>query len=143
VVLIPILFFAPESPWWLVRQGRTEEAKEVLKRLTSNAHVSFNIEKQVALMVVTTEHERTVNAQTSYLACFRGTDLRRTLVVMGVYCIQVLSGNPLRAYSTYFLTKAGLPSTQAFNMTLISYALALVGGFFTVRLPNNQEDISG
>lgn len=132
MVLIPIIYFAPESPWWLVRQGRMEEAKVVLQQLTSNAHVSFNVDKQVALMVVTTEHERTVNADTSYLACFKGVDLRRTLIVMGVYCIQVLSGNPLRGYSTYFLTKAGLATTQASNMTIISYALALAGGLFTV-----------
>ncbi|KAH6962024.1 general substrate transporter [Ilyonectria sp. MPI-CAGE-AT-0026] len=136
VLLIPLLHFAPESPWWLVRQGRLEDAKAVLTRLTSGGHVGFNIDKQVALMMVTMEHERTINAQTSYLACFRGVDLRRTLIVIGIYCMQTLSGNPLRGYSTYFLQQAGLPTTQAFNMTIVGYSLALAGGFFTwVLLP--------
>ena len=53
---VPILIatlFAPESPWWLVRQGRTEEAKHVMRRLASPAHTSFDAEKVVALMVHT------------------------------------------------------------------------------------------
>lgn len=130
--MLPPLFFAPESPWWLVRQGRLEEAKKMLKRVIPENNHALNLDKQIALMVVTTEHERSVKAQTSYLALFKGTDLRRTLIVIGVYCTQTLSGNPLRGYSTYFLTKAGLPNTQAFNMTIVGYALALAGGIFTV-----------
>lgn len=29
------LWFAPESPWWLVRCGRSVEAKDALRRLAS------------------------------------------------------------------------------------------------------------
>lgn len=36
VPLITILWFAPESPWWLVRRGRPEEARVALQRLSSN-----------------------------------------------------------------------------------------------------------
>ncbi|RFU23741.1 hypothetical protein B7463_g12593, partial [Scytalidium lignicola] len=136
VILIPLLYFAPESPWWLVRRGRIEEAREVVKRLTSSKNIHFDIEKNIALMVVTTEHERTVNAETSYWACFQGTNLRRTIIVIGIYSIQTLNGNPLRGYSTYFLEQAGLATTQAFNMTIVGFAVAIVGGFFSwVLLP--------
>ncbi|KIN03386.1 hypothetical protein OIDMADRAFT_118647 [Oidiodendron maius Zn] len=136
VILIPLLYFAPESPWWLVRRGRLEEAREVVKRLTSSRNINFDVEKNIALMVVTTEYERTVNAETSYRACFQGTNLRRTVIVIGIYCIQTLNGNPLRGYSTYFLEQAGLPTIQAFNMTVAGFAVAIVGGFFSwVLLP--------
>ncbi|KHJ30830.1 putative mrt a raffinose family of oligosaccharides transporter [Erysiphe necator] len=30
------IFFAPESPWWLVRHGRTEDARRALTRLTNS-----------------------------------------------------------------------------------------------------------
>ena len=32
VPLVFAVWFAPESPWWLVRKGRYEEAKAVVKR---------------------------------------------------------------------------------------------------------------
>ncbi|KAF5984319.1 major facilitator superfamily transporter [Fusarium coicis] len=128
LILVPSLYFAPESPWWLVRRGRLEEAKKVLKRLTSAEQGHFDIDKTLSFMVVTTDYERAISAETSYLACFKGTDLKRTLIAIGVYCIQTLSGNPLRSYSTYFMEQAGFPTTQASNMTIVNYSLALVGG---------------
>ncbi|KAH7014420.1 general substrate transporter [Microdochium trichocladiopsis] len=142
-ILIPLLCFAPESPWWLVRKGRLADARGVLERLTTNTSrddasgqsthkaVAFNLDKQVALMLATTEHERAVLAQTSYAACFKGANLRRTLIVIGIYCVQVLSGNNLRSNSTYFLQQAGLPTSMSFNMTIVNNALALTGGLCT------------
>jgi len=128
------VYFAPESPWWLVRQNRPEEAKAVVRRLTSPQNVDFDVDKNVALMVLTTEHEREVNAHTQYSACFRGSDLRRTIIVIGCYCMQVLSGSTLRAYMTYFFQQAGLPTDQSFNMSIVGYALGLIGVIVAVSL---------
>ncbi|KAJ4327737.1 hypothetical protein N0V84_001846 [Fusarium piperis] len=133
-ILIPLLSFAPESPWWLVRQGRLEDAKKMLIRLASQDDARADADKNVALMVVTTEHERQINAGTSYYACFKGVDMKRTLTVIGIYCVQTLSGNPLRGFSSYFMRQAGFPSDQAFNLTIINYALALIGGFVSWAL---------
>jgi SP family general alpha glucoside:H+ symporter-like MFS transporter len=104
----------------------------IVKRLTSPKNVQFDIDKNVALMVVTTEHERALDGRTSYRACFSGVNLTRTLIVIGIYCIQILSGNPLRGSSTYFLEQAGLSTTQSFNMAIVGYAVAIVGSFFSV-----------
>lgn len=130
---MPAIYLAPESPWWLVRRGRLDQARRELQRLTSARNVHFDPEKNISLMLVTTEHERAVDAATSYWACFRGVNARRTVIAIGIYCIQTLSGNPLRAYSTYFLQQAGMPTTQAFNMAIIGYGVAIGGGFFSVR----------
>lgn len=104
----------------------------MLRGLASNSEEGLDVDKSVALMAVTIDYERTVNSQTSYRACFKGIDLRRTLVVIVIYCIQTLSGNSLRSYSTYFMEQAGFPSTEAANLTVINYALALIGGFVAV-----------
>jgi hypothetical protein len=119
---------APESPWWLIRQNRIEDARTSLVRLTSvSRHPDFDIDKTIALMVFTTKRELEINKGISFRACFRGTDLRRTLIVMGVYCMQVFSGAPLRGYATYFFQQAGLPTDQAFNMSIVGYGLGIAG----------------
>jgi len=128
------VFFAPESPWWLVRQNRLEEAKLSLCRLTSGQDAQ-DIDKTVTLMVLTTEHEREAGSSTTFAACFQGTDLRRTIIVMGCYCMQIIAGTTLRAYSTYFFVQAGLSTTQAFNMSIVTYVLSFLGTCVMVCSP--------
>lgn len=131
-ILVAVIL-APESPWWLVRQHRIEEAKASLKRLTSGADANRHLEKAISLMVLTTEHEREMNANTSYAACFRGTDLRRTLLVIFCFCMQIIGGTTLRSYAVYFFEQAGLPTEQAFNMAIVTYVLSFVGTVVAVR----------
>ena len=72
-----IIFFAPESPWFLARKDRLDEAKKMLKRLgTSEEDVNGNL----AMLVHTVKIEHEVTAGSSYRDCFKGVDLRRTEV---------------------------------------------------------------
>jgi SP family general alpha glucoside:H+ symporter-like MFS transporter len=57
VPLFVTLFFCPESPWFLVRAGRLQEAERSLKRLSAKSH-EVDHQKTIALMVHTTELER-------------------------------------------------------------------------------------
>ncbi|KAK7747603.1 hypothetical protein SLS62_009014 [Diatrype stigma] len=55
------IYFAPESPWWLVRKQRLEEAKQSLLRLTSlDRATDFDADETVAMMVHTTALEQKV-----------------------------------------------------------------------------------
>ncbi|OAQ77974.1 MFS transporter, SP family, general alpha glucoside:H+ symporter [Purpureocillium lilacinum] len=96
----------------------------VLRGILNDAQ---DIDKTVTLMVLTTEHEREAGSSTTFAACFQGTDLRRTIIVMGCYCMQIIAGTTLRAYSTYFFVQAGLSTTQAFNMSIVTYVLSFLG----------------
>ena len=84
-------FFAPESPWWLVRKGRIEEARRTLQRLHSNS-TERHIEDALALMIHTNAIEEEINRGTSYLDCFKGTNRRRTEIACGAYVIQITCG---------------------------------------------------
>ncbi|KAF2016809.1 general substrate transporter [Aaosphaeria arxii CBS 175.79] len=126
VLIIGGIYLAPESPWWLVRQGRVEEAEAIVANLTTD-DLDIEVKKIVALMAFTTEHERSVHDGTSYIACFKGANLRRTVIVMGVYIMQVLSGAPLRAWMTYFFLQGGLAADQSFNMTIVVLCLSVAG----------------
>ncbi|CAI7572628.1 unnamed protein product [Penicillium palitans] len=129
---IPLMIgiaFAPESPWWLVRKNRLEKAKAALLRLTSPGRIEFDADQAITLMVVTTNKEREYGTGTRYIDCFRGVDLRRTSIACWCWGIQILSGTSLRIYSTYFYKQAGLPTEQAFTMSIVQYALGIVGVF--------------
>lgn len=69
------IFMAPESPWWLVRKGRVEDAKKSLLRLTSpDREADFDADETIAMIAHTTALEEQMTKGASYLDCFRGTD---------------------------------------------------------------------
>lgn len=132
---IPIAFFlwfAPESPYWYVRHGRIEEAKQSLNRLTNKATMpDFSSDQAVAMMVYTNDLEKAAAEGTSYLDCFKGTDLRRTEIVCFVWAIQTLCGSTFMGSSSYFYQQAGLDVSNAFTMTLAQFCLGGVGTVFS------------
>jgi SP family general alpha glucoside:H+ symporter-like MFS transporter len=126
--LIAIVYFAPESPWWLVRHGRIPEAIRSLERLTSGSHdPNFDPEKTVAMMVHTDTVERQIREGTTYWDLFKGVNLRRTEIACAVWAIQNLCGSTFMGYSTYFYEQAGLATSNAFTMSLVQYALGMIG----------------
>lgn len=130
VPLIIGIYFAPESPWWLVRKGKLDEAKKSLQRLTSPSRDSeFDADETVAMMVHTNALEQKTSKGATYWDCFKGHDLRRTEIVCMVWAIQNLSGNSFSNYSTYFLTQAGLDSTSAYGFALGQYGINMAGVF--------------
>ncbi|USP75370.1 uncharacterized protein yc1106_02644 [Curvularia clavata] len=120
--------FAPESPWWLVRKDRCDEAKKMLMRLTSPEKLpEFNADETIAMMRHTNAMEMAVSEGTSYLDCFKGTDLRRTEIAAMAWFTQAFCGAGLIGYSTYFFQQAGLSDSNAFSMSLGQYAIGGVG----------------
>lgn len=124
LVILPGLWFIPESPWWYVRKNRLDDAEKALRRLVSP---KVNIAASLAFIIETDRLEQELEAGSTYLDCFRRTNLRRTEISIGVYCIQVLSGIYLINYGTVFFEEAGLPTDQAFNMSVGFLAVGFVG----------------
>ncbi|KAI2618291.1 sugar transporter [Hypomontagnella submonticulosa] len=128
--LIIGIYFAPESPWWLVRKGRLEAAKHSLLRLTSlDRETDFDVDETVAMMVHTSALEQKITKGASYLDCFKGVDRRRTEIVCMCWAIQNLSGNSFSNYSTYFLQQAGLSNDTAYAFAMGQYAINCAGVF--------------
>ncbi|KAJ5504434.1 Major facilitator superfamily domain general substrate transporter [Penicillium fimorum] len=120
------VWLAPESPWWLVRKDRREDALKSVRRLT-RADPNFSAEETVSMIVYTNAIEQRTEQNASYLDCFKGTDLRRTEIACCVWAVQSLCGSGLMGYSTVFYQRAGLAESMSFTMSLAQYAIGVVG----------------
>ncbi|KAI4593778.1 hypothetical protein KJ359_009060 [Pestalotiopsis sp. 9143b] len=124
LVILPGMFFVPESPWWLVRMGRMAEAEDALRRLASP---KVNVSATLAVIAETDRLEREIEAGSTYWDCFNPANRRRTEISIGVYCTQVLSGIYLINYGTYFFQQAGLATEDSFYMSIGFLAVGFVG----------------
>lgn len=125
VIIIPLIYLAPESPWWLVRKGRIQDAEKAQKRLASSLD-DQQIHNAVALMAETTALERQMVEGATYMDCFRGSNLWRTEIATCVYMAEVFVGFALTAYASYFFEQAGLSSAESYKLTLGQGGLNLV-----------------
>ncbi|KAL1887532.1 hypothetical protein Sste5346_010143 [Sporothrix stenoceras] len=130
VIIVPLVIFCPESPWWLVRKGRLAEAEHSFRRLSSVG--PEEAKAAVALMVETTELERSLAEGESYADCFKGDHLWRTEITCVAWVCQVLVGFAIVNYATYFYEQAGLPVAEAYKMSVGQSALHFVCNVLSV-----------
>ncbi|OTB04850.1 hypothetical protein M426DRAFT_73208 [Hypoxylon sp. CI-4A] len=135
LIIIPGIVFIPESPWWLVRKGRIEDARDALRRLSSK---KVDINATLAVITETDRLELEMEAGSTYLDTIKGVNLRRTEISTGVYTTQVFSGIYLINYGTYFFEQAGLPTEDAFNMGIgflaVGWVCTVISWFLISRI---------
>ncbi|KAI9151245.1 Maltose permease [Paramyrothecium foliicola] len=125
--MVVATWFAPESPWWLVKKGHTEAAGQVLEQLSTAPRNIINPQDSLAMINRTIKLEHEMNIQGSYADCFKGENLRRTEISMVCWGCQILPGFAIQNYITYFFTLAGLSPDDSFKMSLGNASLAFVG----------------
>ena len=125
VPLLVFCFFAPESPWWLVRKDQLERAQLVLKRLSNKT--DDEAKGTLAMMVHTVQIENQIVKGTSYIDCFRGKDLRRTEICSLTFAGQICSGSTFAYSPTYFFEQAGMDSSNANKLNVGGTAIAFTG----------------
>ncbi|KXJ85632.1 general substrate transporter [Microdochium bolleyi] len=122
--------FMPESPYWLTMKGRTEDAIRSLKRL-SGPHEDINA--RAAQIDATIEHERQRSAvRTSFLECFRGSNLRRTMVILICMYMPQVCGAVLSSNAPYFLNQTGLDSKTVLLLTQVGISAGVLSALFNI-----------
>ena len=119
-------YFAPESPWYLVRVGRLEEAKKSLQRLSEPSH-NVNYDSTVAMMVHTNKMEIEERAGVTYWDAFRGTNLRRTEIACMAFMSHITNGGALCYSGSFFFQQTGLADRPSYYINLGGKGLSFIG----------------
>lgn len=127
-LLTPLIWFAPESPWHLVRHNKLDEAEKSLRRLQTPG-MGLDPKRQLATIVYTNNLEEQLSVGTTYWDCFKGFERRRTEIAIVVFAGQLVCGLCFAYASTYFFQQVGLNTEQAYSLGMGANALALVACF--------------
>ncbi|PYH80993.1 general substrate transporter [Aspergillus uvarum CBS 121591] len=122
--LLILVFLAPESPWWLIRRGRREEALRSIKRLGKEKEEEAH--QALAMMERTVKIEKEQGGNPTLLDLFKGTDLRRTAISCFCYAGQNFAGNLIANQATFFFEQAGMSPDRAFQLNLVNSCLQFV-----------------
>jgi hypothetical protein len=123
--------------------------EQALKSMTRIYGSKNDPDARLACLIQTMDHERASDSHEdgTYLECFQGTDLKRTLAVMLIYGAANFAGAAFLAQSIYFLIIAGLPAIHAFDVSIGGFGLAcliIVGTWFlTERVKNRSAFYAG
>lgn len=119
----------PESPAHLIRRDLMDAAWKASKRLYTN-----DIAAEVYRLKASIEHERLLAAEATYIACFRGSNLRRTGIVVFTGMIPMLFGLPLLSQASYFMQVVGMSASNSLIFLILGIALGLIGNGIGVWL---------
>lgn len=93
------LYFAPESPYYLARKDRLEEATAAMDRLHA-AHPSVNSRELVEQIAETNRLESEMRTGGTWAACFSGVNRRRTEIAIVAWTSPALVGFAVRGTSS-------------------------------------------
>ncbi|PKS08091.1 hypothetical protein jhhlp_005366 [Lomentospora prolificans] len=118
--------FAPETPWYLARKGKREEAKKSLIKLYG-ATIDVDAKLESLEQTIAEENSSSEN-QGTWAECVKGPNLVRTMISMGVFLCQHFVGIIfVLGYSTYFFQLAGLPDSRSFDLGVGVTACGVAG----------------
>ncbi|KAI9373346.1 MFS general substrate transporter [Aspergillus egyptiacus] len=133
VVAFAVAVCMPESPVYLVRRGEGVKARGCLRRLlllgSGEGHeAEVEVERAYERIRVSVEKKNSTNAnaKTGYLECFRGTDRRRTTIVLFAGVLPPLFGLTLLAKGSYFMQVVDMSAHHSLVFLQVGIALGIV-----------------
>jgi sugar porter (SP) family MFS transporter len=121
--------FVPESPWHFIRHNRLEDATDSLQKLYGP---SVDVGPKAAMIIKTIEEEMELQRSTTWIQCFQGNNLTRTIVSCGVFACQHFTGIIfVLGFSTYFFELAGLSDSDSFSLGVGVTSTGVIGNLIS------------
>lgn len=134
ILQFAFMFFLPESPRWLYRKGRQEEAKTILRKIYPTNEVDAEI-NSLHESVETEIKERGDSEKISFSKLFKTKTVRRGLIAgVGLQIFQQFVGiNTVMYYSPTIVQFAGFASNQtALALSLVTSGLNAAGSVVSI-----------
>ncbi|KPI39381.1 General alpha-glucoside permease [Cyphellophora attinorum] len=128
------LAFMPESPYWLVMKDKHDAALVSLRRLSRKGE---NLDARLAEIQATVEAERRMRIafkNSGLVEIFKGTNLRRTCIILICMYMPQIVGAVLSANAPYFLSQTGLPSHTVLMLVQVAVSVGLVSALINIVL---------
>ncbi|KAL4973104.1 general substrate transporter [Aspergillus desertorum] len=117
-------FLMPESPTYLMRKNRLDEARKCQERLSSSPEEADAVLKQARLSIELEKKGK--DSVPGYLDCFKSTNRRRTMLVLFACLLPQLFGMSLLAKGSYFMQVVGMNAHTSLVFLQVGVGLGLV-----------------
>ncbi|PLN82372.1 MFS general substrate transporter [Aspergillus taichungensis] len=126
-----VAILIPESPTYLIRKDLIDDARHAQRRLSgAGAHVESKIDE--LRLSIRLEEEQAHNHPATYRECFRGTNLRRTIIVLYANAVPVLFGMVLLARASYFLQIVGMDADNSLMCLEVGIGIGLAANILSL-----------
>ncbi len=129
-LLTILTIFLPETPAYLLRNGRSEAAKYAMIRLRGKKDNDADIAYSRLLDTIISKESEHITKE-SYLACFKQPHLRRTFIVAFAEVIPLFFGLQLLGSASYFLQQIGMDSTLSLLIQVVGIAVGVTASCVT------------
>lgn len=114
----------PESPAWFVRRSHNDDALHSLRRLYKDEDEAQRVMNQLVALVA--DESTTQPGAVAYQDCFKGTNRRRTGIVIFASIIPIIFGLPLLAQASYFVQIVGMEAGLSLIILILGIALGFI-----------------
>jgi hypothetical protein len=135
-VPLGLAFVLPESPAWLLHKDQISRAREAFRKLHGPEVALVHQDLFEDMHRAVAEERRAANDhKATYIECFRGTNLRRTLIIVFANTLEELFGLTVLGHVSYLLQMIGLDHSTSFIILILGVVLGLfanIGSFWTL-----------